>query len=61
MNKLFKKFARLNSSIRNNTEGSGLGLYLVNKLVDLHGGIIEVTSVPHKGSTFTVKLKREEL
>ena len=36
--------------------GSGLGLAIVQKIVEVHGGTIDVTSAPHKGSVFTVKL-----
>ena len=37
-------------------EGTGLGLTLTRKFVELHGGSVEVTSVPSLGSTFTVSL-----
>lgn len=54
--KLFRKFARLDNSFKINSEGSGLGLYLVKKLVELHGGTIRVESQLNKGSTFIVCL-----
>jgi signal transduction histidine kinase len=38
--------------------GFGVGLWLVRSLVDVHGGQISVSSVPDKGSTFTVRLPR---
>jgi signal transduction histidine kinase len=38
--------------------GFGVGLWLVRSLVDVHGGGISVSSVPEKGSTFTVRLPR---
>jgi len=39
--------------------GFGVGLWLVRSLVDVHAGEVSVTSVPDKGSTFTVRLRRE--
>jgi two-component system sensor kinase FixL len=37
----------------------GLGLYVARKIVEAHGGTIELTSVPDEGATFTVELPRE--
>jgi len=36
--------------------GTGLGLAIVQKVVDVHNGIIEVTSTPNEGTNFVVKL-----
>jgi len=54
--KIFSKFFRAERAISNNTEGSGLGLYVVKSYIDSWGGTITVQSKEGKGSTFTVKL-----
>ena len=53
---IFDRFHRVRSSRSRSIEGSGIGLALVKELVQLHGGTIGVTSVPGRGSTFTVRL-----
>lgn len=40
-------------------KGTGLGLFISNKIVDKHGGSIAVDSEPGKGSTFTVRIPLE--
>lgn len=54
--KLFKKFSRIDSSLSVPAGGTGLGLYWVKKIIDLHGGSIEVISKINKGSIFTIKI-----
>lgn len=54
--KIFHKFSRLDNPLSVSVGGSGLGLYWVEKIVDLHGGSVEVESEADKGSTFTVKV-----
>ena len=56
--KLFSKFSRLDTQKNMNIEGTGLGLALTKKLVDLMEGEIKVESKYGVGSTFTVKLKQ---
>ncbi|AFY31205.1 cell wall metabolism sensor histidine kinase WalK [Calothrix sp. PCC 7507] len=44
---------------RNKRSGSGLGLHLSSRIVEAHGGKIEVTSELGRGSIFTVRLPKE--
>lgn len=53
--KLFRKFVRIDNPLSILVAGTGLGLYWVKKILDLHGGSIEVTSKLNEGSTFTIK------
>ena len=50
--KLFKEFSQLGSVYDKQYEGTGLGLALTKKLVELHGGRIQVSSEFGKGSRF---------
>lgn len=56
ISKLFKKFSRLPNPLSDMVEGSGLGLYWVQRLAELHHGDVSVKSKPGEGSTFTVTL-----
>ena len=58
IDKLFEKFNRIHNHLSNHVGGTGLGLYWAKKIVDLHGGIIKVTSVINEGSTFSVCLPK---
>ncbi|MDD5331189.1 MAG: response regulator, partial [Sulfuricella sp.] len=57
---LFQPFSQIDSSLSRRYEGTGLGLVMVKKLADLHGGAVEVQSEKGKGSTFTVWLPWRE-
>ena len=54
--KLFQAFTQVDSGLNRAQEGTGLGLALVAKLVELHGGSVSLESEPGKGSRFTVTL-----
>jgi two-component system OmpR family sensor kinase len=53
---IFDRFYRVDQS--RSTEGSGLGLAIAQRIAVLHGGAIEVISEVGKGSTFTIRLKK---
>jgi signal transduction histidine kinase len=53
---LFQRFRRIEGAPRRSHEGSGIGLALVQELVEMHGGSIRAESVLGEGSTFSVTL-----
>ena len=57
LTKIFDAFTRERNTTKSKITGSGLGMSIVKKYVDLLGGTIEVESELGKGSTFTVTLK----
>ena len=54
--KIFEEFRQVGTDYARKAEGTGLGLTLTRKLVELHGGTIGVESAPGRGSTFTFTL-----
>lgn len=56
LNDIFKEYVRAYDSEVAKTEGVGLGLSIVKKLVDMHGGSVAVESEKDKGTTFVVSL-----
>jgi signal transduction histidine kinase len=56
MGMLFNEFVRIRNEQTKNILGSGLGLSIVKKVVELYKGSIDVDSRPGEGSTFTVRL-----
>jgi signal transduction histidine kinase len=56
LERLFQPFTQIDSSHSRQHDGTGLGLALVRKLAELHGGGVMAQSVPDQGSCFTVWL-----
>ena len=54
--KIFSEFFRADNPINRERKGTGLGLVLVKRIVEAHGGRIGVTSEPGKGTTFSFTL-----
>jgi|GEM_PF-1952325 len=54
--RVFQPFVQVDARLSRRYSGTGLGLALVRRLVELHGGGITLQSVPGQGSRFTVKL-----
>jgi PAS domain S-box-containing protein len=56
INKLFQSFVQIDSSLSRQYAGTGLGLSLVKRIVEMHGGNVSVQSEVNRGSCFTVSL-----
>jgi signal transduction histidine kinase len=56
LEKIFEDFVRIKSSQTREVTGSGLGLSIVKKIVDMYKGTIDVQSEPNKGTTFVITL-----
>lgn len=58
INKVFERFYKVDQSRSTDVKSTGLGLFLVKSIVDLHGGTISVESEPNNFTRFTVKLPK---
>ncbi|MFC4306686.1 sensor histidine kinase [Cohnella boryungensis] len=58
--RIFERFYKSDRSRNRQKNGSGLGLSIVQKILELHHGQISVSSVPNEGTTFTVTLTNGE-
>lgn len=59
LEKLFNPRIKYSRTGTEGEQGSGLGLLLCKEMIERSGGTIEVSSVEGQGSTFTIKLKKE--
>ncbi len=57
--RLFERFYRVDSALSRRTQGTGLGLFLANAIVQAHGGSMRVESHPGAGSTFYFTLPQQ--
>ena len=56
LDRIFERFYAVNKSHSRSLGGSGLGLSIMERIVEKHGGKIDVTSVLNEGTTFTITL-----
>lgn len=53
--RIFQRFYRASNSEARDAQGTGLGLYIVKRIVEFHGGSISFTSEQNQGTTFTLR------
>ncbi|MGH9868619.1 MAG: sensor histidine kinase [Candidatus Polarisedimenticolia bacterium] len=57
--KIFERFHRVSTGLVHDVKGSGLGLSIVNHIIEAHGGEVTVQSEPGQGSVFSIRLPAE--
>ena len=55
-NRIFERFYRVPEARALRTRGAGLGLAICREIIDAHGGVLHVESVPSHGSTFIARI-----
>ena len=56
--KIFEKFYRTDKSRNKNSGGTGLGMSIVKKIIDIHKGIIKINSKENIGTTIIISFKK---
>ncbi len=56
---IFEEFRQIDATVKREFGGTGLGLALVKRFIELQGGSVSVTSAPGQGSTFTFTLPQQ--
>ena len=59
--RVFDKFYRVGEEKTRSQPGSGLGLYLVKQITEMHGGKITITDNKPQGTVFTLKINKQQL
>ncbi|MFH1643288.1 MAG: ATP-binding protein [Patescibacteria group bacterium] len=58
--RIFTKFFRATNAMKIDTEGSGLGLFIVKNIIDAHKGKVSFKSEKNKGTIFSIVLPKEK-
>ncbi len=56
---LFRQFSRISNELTKSVSGTGIGLYIVKHLIEMHGGSVTVTSDEETGSTFSLSIPKK--
>lgn len=59
--KMLLPFTQAEGTMKRQHQGTGLGLPLTKRLVELHGGVFDIQSEPGKGTTITIRFPRERM
>ncbi len=57
--RIFDKFTRVDNELSDTVSGTGLGLYWVKQIIEMHGGTIQLKSALGKGTTFIIRMPHE--